>query len=160
MTVPQVTFTHEGPLGKSQLRLPFEEESRGTRALFGLAGPVIETLNEGDLLCVDELDTSLHSLLANAIISVFNDPGRNPNGAQLLFNTHDTNLLRSDLGSFPLRRDQVWFVEKDDEGVSHMYSLTDYQPRKAENLERGYLQGRYGAIPYLTAAALLSSEND
>ena len=72
-------------------------------------------------------------------------------GGQLIFTTHDTNLLGSLLGEPPLRRDQVWFTEKDQAGRSHLYPLTDFHPRKEENLERGYLQGRYGAVPFLNA---------
>jgi AAA15 family ATPase/GTPase len=80
---------------------------------------------------------------------LFQDPTSNPNGAQLLFTTHDTNLLGTVLGDAPLRRDQVWFTEKDSGGATHLYPLTDFHPRKHENLERGYLQGRYGAIPFV-----------
>jgi AAA15 family ATPase/GTPase len=80
---------------------------------------------------------------------MFNDPARNPNGAQLVFTTHDTHLLGTIVGEPVLRRDQVWFTEKDDNGATHLYPLTEFHPRKEENLERGYLQGRYGAVPFL-----------
>ena len=83
------------------------------------------------------------------IIRQFNDPVANPKNAQIIFATHDTNLLGTTLGEPALRRDQVWLTEKDAEGATVLYPLTDYKPRKAENLERGYLQGRYGAIPFL-----------
>ncbi len=129
--------------------LDFEEESGGTKTLFKLATPVFRTLDLGGLLLVDELESSMHPLLGSAIVKLFNSPKTNPNNAQLLFTTHDTNLLGTTLGEPPLRRDQVWFTEKDEEGASTLYPLTDYKPRKAENLERGYLQGRYGAIPFL-----------
>jgi hypothetical protein len=79
----------------------------------------------------------------------FNDPATNPRNAQLIFTTHDTNLLGTTDGDPVLRRDQVWLTEKDGEGATVLYPLTDFKPRKAENLERGYLQGRYGAIPFL-----------
>jgi hypothetical protein len=89
-------------------------------------------------------------MLALAIIRLFQDPKRNPHGTQLLFNTHDASLLGNLLSDPPpLRRDQVWLTEKDKEGASHLYPLTDYKPRASENLERGYLQGRYGAVPFL-----------
>jgi hypothetical protein len=78
-----------------------------------------------------------------------NNPEQNPRGAQLIFTTHDTNLLGGILDEPPLRRDQVWFTEKDKGGATHLYPLTDFHPREEENLERGYLQGRYGAIPFL-----------
>jgi AAA15 family ATPase/GTPase len=91
----------------------------------------------------------LHPSLARQIVLQFNDPAANPKNAQIIFTTHDTNLLGTTVGEPALRRDQVWLTEKDPEGATVLYPLTDYKPRKAENLERGYLQGRYGAIPFL-----------
>src|SRR5262249_7777827 len=101
------------------------------------------------LLCVDELEASLHPALALSVVRLFNDPAQNPRHAQLVFATHDTNLLGSIVGEPALRRDQVWFTEKDETGATQLYPLTDFHPRKEKNLERGYLQGRYGAIPFL-----------
>ncbi len=129
--------------------LGLEEESGGTKILFRMAPSVFRALDSGGLLLVDELESSLHPSLGLAIVKMFNSPKTNPKNAQILFTTHDTNLLGTTLGEPPLRRDQVWFTEKDKEGASKLYPLTDYKPRKAENLERGYLQGRYGAIPFL-----------
>lgn len=129
--------------------LDFEEESGGTKALFQMAPSVFRALDSGGVLLVDELESSLHPSLGLAIVKMFNSPKTNPKNAQIVFTTHDTNLLGTTLGEPPLRRDQVWFTEKDQEGASKLYPLTDYKPRKAENLERGYLQGRYGAIPFL-----------
>lgn len=129
--------------------LPLEEESHGTQTLFDLALPVLVALEDGRPLILDELEAGLHPSLARKIIDVFNSPVTNPHNAQLIFTTHDTNLLGSTIDEPALRRDQVWFTEKDKEGATALYPLTDYQPRKAENMERGYLQGRYGAIPYL-----------
>jgi AAA15 family ATPase/GTPase len=126
-----------------------EEESNGTQKLFQLALPVLLALREGSVLVVDELESSLHPSLAQEIVILFNNPSKNPNNAQLIFSTHDTNLLGTILGEPVLRRDQVWLTEKDPEGGTVLYPLTDYKPRKSENLERGYLQGRYGAIPFL-----------
>jgi uncharacterized protein len=137
-------FRHRGQ-GESQAELGIQDESDGTIAYFSLLGPVVKTLEIGGVLCVDELDSSLHPLLALELVRSFNDRKRNPLGAQLIFNTHDTNLLDRSL----LRRDQVWFTEKDSSGATHLYPLSDFKPRKDENLERGYLQGRYGAIPFL-----------
>ena len=97
------------------------------------------------MLAVDELDESLHPLLVRKIVSFFHDPEINPHHAQLFFNTHDATLLDPKL----FRRDQIWFVEKDEAGKSRLYSLLDYSPRKDEALQRGYLQGRYAAIPFL-----------
>ena len=129
--------------------MPVEEESNGTLTLFKLAPSVLDALWTGGVLVVDELEASLHPLLGLHIVRQFNDPKLNPKNAQLLFTTHDTNLLGTTLGDPPLRRDQIWLTEKDHDGASRIYPLTDYKPRKAENLERGYLQGRYGAIPFL-----------
>lgn len=129
--------------------LPLSSESAGTAALLDLAPHVIGALRSGRLLCIDELEASMHPALALRLVRMFNDPVQNPCGAQLVFATHDTNLLGTVVGDPVLRRDQVWFTEKDDSGATHLYPLTDFHPRKEENLERGYLQGRYGAIPFL-----------
>jgi len=129
--------------------LPLREESHGTQTLFHMALPILQALQEGGVLLVDELERSLHPSLAREIIRRFNDPAANPKNAQIIFTTHDTNLLGTMVGEPALRRDQVWLTEKDTEGATVLYPLTDFKPRKAENLERGYLQGRYGAIPFL-----------
>ncbi len=129
--------------------LPLEEESRGTQTLFRLAPHVLRALRRGRLLLVDELESSMHPNLAEHIIRQFNDPTINRRDAQLIFSTHDINLLGTLSGEPVLRRDQVWLTEKDGKGATVLYPLTDFKPRKGENLERGYVQGRYGAIPYL-----------
>lgn len=145
---PVVLFRHRSA-GDRQGWLPLESESAGTVALLELAPHVVDALRSGSLLCIDELEASLHSTLALRLVRMFNDPAQNSNGAQLVFATHDTNLLGTVVGDPVLRRDQVWFTEKDGSGATHLYPLTDFHPRKEENLERGYLQGRYGAIPFL-----------
>lgn len=129
--------------------LPLEEESRGTQTLFQLALPIIRTIQTGHLLIVDELESSMHPNLAEHIVQQFNDPEINTHNAQLIFSTHDTNLLGTLVGEPVLRRNQVWLTEKDATGGTVLYPLTDFKPRKEENIERGYVQGRYGAIPYL-----------
>lgn len=129
--------------------LPLTAESAGTIALLELAPHVLDALRVGRLLCIDELEASLHPSLALSVVRLFNDPMHNSRGAQLVFATHDTNLLGSIVSEPALRRDQVWFTEKDESGATHLYPLTDFHPRKEENLERGYLQGRYGAVPFL-----------
>jgi uncharacterized protein len=144
---PRILLQHQP--GNKDAWLPLQEESNGTLKLFKVAPSVLNALWTGGVLVVDELESSLHPLLGMHLVRQFNDPTRNPRNAQLLFTTHDTNLLGTTLGEPLLRRDQIWFTEKDDAGASHIYPLTDYKPRKAENLERGYLQGRYGAIPFL-----------
>ena len=129
--------------------LPLNQESAGTITLVALATRLTRVLANGSLLCVDEIDSSLHPMLIMEILKLFQTPERNPHGAQLLFTTHDTTLLGNIAGPAPLRRDQVWFAEKDDVGATHLYPLTEYRPRREENLERGYLQGRYGAVPFI-----------
>lgn len=145
---PRIFLRHKSTTGEAWL--PLEEESQGTLTLFRMAPMVIDALFRGGVLIVDELEASLHPLLALHLIRQFNDPQTNRANAQLIFTTHDTNLLGTTLGEPALRRDQIWLTEKDEEGATTVYPLTDYKPRKAENLERGYLQGRYGAIPFLS----------
>jgi hypothetical protein len=150
--LPEIAFNHRCE-HDSTVRLSMAAESQGTLAYFELLGPVIAALESGGVLSIDELDSSLHPLLALELVRMFNTADRNPNGAQLIFNTHDTNLLDPDV----LRRDQIWFTEKDHCGATHLYPLTDFKPRKQENLQRGYLQGRYGAVPFLGSARLLTA---
>ena len=108
--------------------LPLKEESRGTQTLCRIGLRMLQAIVQGSLLVVDELEASLHPSLARQIISMFNNPETNPRNAQLLFTTHDTNLLGTTLGEPALRRDQVWLTEKDPEGATVSYPLTDYQP--------------------------------
>jgi hypothetical protein len=145
----QLRFRHQAENGAKEVWLPLSAESAGTVTLLWLAADLVYALEHGDLLAIDELESSLHPMLALEIVRLFNDPEHNPRGAQLIFTTHDTNLLGGILNEPALRRDQVWFTEKDKGGATHLYPLTDFHPREKENLERGYLQGRYGAIPFL-----------
>lgn len=118
-------------------------ESAGTRRLLIVLDRAFRALDLGSVLCVDELDASLHTHVGEAILELFCSRETNPNGAQLIVTTHDTNLLTC----ASIRRDQVWFVEKSPAGASEVYPLTDIQTRKGDNIELGYLQGRYGAVP-------------
>jgi len=145
----RIEFKHKTNSKDANAWLPFEQESKGTQILFSIGVPVLETLERGGVLLIDELEASLHPAIGRHIVRLFNDPKTNPRNAQLIFTTHDTNLLGTTLGEPVLRRDQVWLTEKDDEGATVLYPLTDFKPRKAENIERGYLQGRYGAVPFL-----------
>lgn len=129
--------------------LPLDEESVGTQALFDIGPLLLNTLSSGGVAVVDELEASLHPLLVAELLAMFQDRARNPNHAQLLFATHNAELLGTTLENAPLRRDQVWLAEKNKEGATDVTPLTAYQPRKGENLERGYLQGRYGATPFI-----------
>ncbi|MFH1345489.1 MAG: ATP-binding protein [Pseudomonadota bacterium] len=119
-------------------------ESAGTLRLLVLLKPIFEALDQGSLFVIDELDASLHTYLSEKIVMLFNSKKTNPRGAQLIATTHDTNLLSAGC----VRRDQIWFVEKDGAGASTLYPLTDIRTRGTENLEKGYLQGRFGAIPF------------
>ena len=140
----QLRFSHVTEHGKAVLDLM--DESGGTRNLLFLAGPVMDILRKGLTLVIDELDTSLHTLLVRELVRLFHRPETNTGGAQLIFTTHDTSLLDApDL----FRRDQVWFVEKERDQASVLVSLSEFSPRKNEALERGYLLGRYGSVPFL-----------
>lgn len=141
----EILTEHRGADGSQVLFNLVDDESDGTRRYFELVAWILAVLWTGGLLAVDELDESLHPLLARKIVSLFHDPESNPKRAQLLFNTHDTTLLDPKL----FRRDQIWFTEKDATEKTRLYSLLDYSPRKDEALQRGYLQGRYGAVPFL-----------
>jgi len=132
---------------ENRVEFDLEEESEGTKRLFSLIGIWIDSLNNGRVLVVDELDTKLHHLLNVFLIKLFNDPTQNKNNAQLIFTTHNTNLL--DLNIF--RRDQIWFTEKNPrKGTTDLYSLIEFSPRKDKNIQKGYLAGRYGAIPFIS----------
>ena len=126
------------------------QESSGTNKLFNISGPIFDVLNDGGLLVVDELDASLHPLLTLAVTKLFNSSEFNRNNAQLIFATHDTNLLY--YGNY--RRDQIYFVEKDQYGASDIYSLVEYKEdgktiRKDRSFEKDYIEGHYGAIPFI-----------
>lgn len=128
-----------------------EMESSGTRKLFDMSGPIFDTLENGSVLVIDELDAKMHPLISQHIIRLFNDPNTNPKNAQLVFSTHDTHLLSTKM----LRRDQIWFTEKNDKEQTDLYCLTDIvlpdgtKPRNDANYEKNYIAGRYGAIPYI-----------
>jgi AAA15 family ATPase/GTPase len=147
-----IEFEHSGGAGATA-RIGLNDESRGTRMWFSHIGPVLKVLSDGGLLVVDELDASLHPRLSSEILRLFADPETNPRSAQLLFSTHDTSLL-GNLLDHRLSREDVWFTEKDNTGATLLYPLSDFRPRKDEALERGYLQGRYGAVPIVDFAEL------
>jgi AAA15 family ATPase/GTPase len=124
------------------------QESSGTNKIIDLSGPIFDTLTNGGVLVVDELDAKLHPLLTLSIVRLFQNQEVNKMGAQLIFATHDTNILNI----CDLRRDQIYFVEKDKYGASDLYSLVEYNKdgkvRKDRSFEKDYINGRYGAIPY------------
>lgn len=138
-------FHHRTEKGNAKFGL--QEESRGTKSLFYLLIPILDILERNGSIFVDELDNSLHTLLVKKLIYLFHTTGENASNAQLIFTTHDTSLLQ-DKSLF--RRDQIWFTEKDEMQASSLYALAEFSPRKNEAIEKAYLQGRYGAIPFLT----------
>ena len=137
-----IELAHRGQ-GGEQAYFDLNLESAGTRRLLIVLGQVYHALDEGLPIVVDELDASLHTQACEEILKLFCTRKTNKNGAQLIATTHDTNLMKSSV----LRRDQLWFAEKSSEGATEIYPLTDIQTRKGDNLELGYLQGRYGALP-------------
>lgn len=120
-------------------------ESEGTIKYFALAYPIIDALDHGKRVIIDELDSKLHPLLVKRIIALFNNVNTNPRGAQLLFTAHDTHLLSAEL----FRRDQVWFTQKDNLGATELYSLAEYKVRSNSPFEKDYLLGKYGATPLM-----------
>ena len=138
-------FMHPSSDTGKDVALKFKEESAGTRKLFTLAGPWLDVLDNGLVLFIDELDASLHPHLVRFLLNLFHNSKTNRHNAQLVFTTHDTTVLDQTL----MRRDQVWFVEKDAENATSLYPLSDYKPRKGEALQKGYLYGRYGALPFI-----------
>lgn len=139
-----ITFQHVTEKGNATFNM--NDESSGTRNLLFLAGPILGILRRGLTFIVDELDTSLHTLLVRKLIRMFHNSMDNIGNAQLIFTTHDVSLLdEPDL----FRRDQIWVMDKDKDQASTLTGLFEFSPRKNEALGRGYLIGRYGGIPFL-----------
>ena len=124
----------------------FAEESDGTQQMFALSAPFIDTLENGKVLFIDEIDASLHPLLCQYLISLFNSKEKNSKNAQLIFTTHDISLLKEEL----LRRDQIYFTDKNKIGATKLFSLSDISERKGVDFAKRYLEGRYDALPYLS----------
>jgi predicted ATPase len=135
---------------KGTTRLSLADQSQGTIALLRYSAPVLEALERGGVLVIDEVDSSLHPKLTAHLISLFQEPKTNPGGAQLLLTTHDASLLGHIGGKEILKRDQIWFVEKNEYGETTLFPLSDFKPRQHENRERRYLGGSYGAVPFLS----------
>lgn len=129
-----------------------EHESAGTNKIFNLAGPIYESLKNGITLLIDELDSQMHPLISWQLVELYNSTTSNTQGAQLIFTTHDTHLLSKTL----FRRDQIWFVEKNNQESSEIYQMLQatkylkHSPRNDSNYQKNYISGKYGAIPYLT----------
>jgi hypothetical protein len=148
----ELSFVH----GKAGVVLSEQEQSFGTQAWLRVLVHALEAINNGSVLCVDEIDSSLHPRLTARLIELFRDQETNPKHAQLIFTTHDATLLGTSFGNEILMRDEVWFVEKDaDSGATRLYPLSDFKPRKEENTERRYLGGSYGAVPAVYSETLV-----
>lgn len=147
-----LTFKHRGKL--EQLFL-LDQESRGTQTWFDISGLVLKALDEGNTLVIDELDTSLHPLLLARLIRLFQSAEANPHGAQLMFTTHDASLMGRHQGEELLKRDEIWFTQKDPKvGSTELYPLTDFRPRDGLNWEKRYLGGSVGGVPYISERLL------
>ncbi|MDI5965875.1 AAA family ATPase [Streptantibioticus silvisoli] len=153
------SVVQEGP-GKSSVKLThrsaggdvafdWSEESYGTRSWFALLGPLLLALDEGAVLLIDELDASLHSRFAAEVVRLFHDPLANPRGAQLVFTSHDATMLTTPSGGRLLEPGQVWLTQKDKNGATELYPLTDAEPGEEEDLTQSYLAGAFGGVPSL-----------
>ena len=142
----RIRFVHQSPDGKKIAKVRLTQESRGTQCYFALAGSILMALHFGSVLLLDEADQSLHPTLLRSIISLFQSSKTNPNRAQLIFNTHDTSILVPDV----IRPDEVWFVDRDANSNSIFYCLADFEGVRSETkAQRAYLEGRFGAVPFL-----------
>lgn len=140
---------------KDTINFPFDHESHGTQKLFFLSSLIIDSLKKGSTLVIDELDSRLHPLITLHIIKLFNSNTLNINNAQLIFATHDTNLLNTK----NFRRDQIWFTEKNQFGSTSLYSLIEYKVRNDASLEKNYILGKYGAIPFIGNPEVIFKRN-
>ncbi|MCL2850410.1 MAG: ATP-binding protein [Micrococcales bacterium] len=158
LTEPEVRrsleFYHRGQEGQDQ-PLRIDDESDGTLAWLSLAMPAVQALRDGTLLAVDELDASLHPQLSAALIGMFTDQQINTRGAQLVFTTHDVQLL-SPQSPTPLAAEEVWFTEKGLDGATALFCLADFPHREDDNLARRYSAGRYGAVPSVALSLVRS----
>lgn len=125
------------------VELALEEESDGTQAMFGMAGPIIDVLENGETLLIDELSNSLHPLALRGLVGVFHDKRQNPKGAQLIFTSHETSIISK---SF-MHKDQIWFIHRPDAQHTELTPLSDFKVREVEAFQRAYLGGKFGAIP-------------
>jgi hypothetical protein len=142
-----VRLVHRSAAGEAAL--DWHAESLGTRSWFALLGPLLLALDEGAVLLVDELDASLHPRFAAEVVRLFHDRYANPNGAQLIFTSHDPTVLTTPSGERLLEPGQVWLTEKEQDGATELYPLTAASPGEEEDLMKSYLAGAFGAVPSL-----------
>ena len=144
-TPVDVLVQHQ-PEGGEPAEIDISEESDGTRKMFALAGPWVDSLARGNVIVLDELHDNLHPELVRFLVAQFHDPAASPYGAQLIYSTHDTSILTQDL----LRRDQIWFCRRDERLETSIFPVSDFRMRRSdEDLERAYRAGRFGALPYV-----------
>lgn len=142
--VPIVKYLHQVE-GEDPVAFDGRFESAGTQRLLSYIGPLLDAIETGRLLVIDEIDSSLHPMVVRFVLQLLLDPAVSKSGAQFWLTTHDTSLLDTEL----LRRDQIWFVEKNERQASRLYPLTEFKPRKNEGLEKAYLRARYGGVPFI-----------
>lgn len=146
MGAVKATTVHKGKNKDNSVtsyEMPLDTESDGTRKLMSLAPAIESALNIGGVLFVDDLERGLHPALVNYIVAKFQNKHSNPKGAQLIFTTHNTELLNMEI----LRKDQLYFVDKQPDGASELYSISDFDKHITENVRKSYLLGKYGAVP-------------
>ena len=138
----------------NKVALDLKDESDGTQKLFAFIGPWLDSLEKGHVLLIDELHDNFHPLMVKFLVELFHSNETNKSNAQLVFTTHETSILSQDV----FRRDQIWFCEKENKATT-LYSLVEFKPRKGvTDLEKGYLSGRYGALPFFKSIALTMGE--
>ena len=159
-TIDEYGIALEHTTNGETFELGHDEESLGTLVWLGLLGPVVDALEHGRVLLADELDASLHPVLVERLIRLFQSPSTNPNRAQLIANAHDLNLVDATGDRRLIGRDQIWFTEKQANGGTTLYPLLDFNPRRDENVSRRYLQGLYGGIPIVSDAEFAAALGD
>ncbi|MDM3856327.1 MAG: AAA family ATPase [Aphanizomenon gracile PMC649.10] len=140
----------------NEVHWSFEEESLGTQRIFNLAFRLVLVLNTGQLAVIDELGTNIHPNIVKYIIKMFQNPKTNPKNAQLIFTSHDNTLQRNNL----LRRDQIWFTQKRPDHSTELYPLTDFHVRNDLAIDKAYLDGRFGAVPFLPSEEEMILQGD
>lgn len=151
--VYRVFAKHRNTAGQT-VELSLEEESDGTQAMFGMAGPIIDVLENGGTLLVDELSNSLHPLALKGLVGIFHDKRQNPKGAQLIFTSHETSIISKNF----MHKDQIWFIHRPDRQHTELTPLSDFKVRELEAFQRAYLGGKFGAIPNVRRMRNASTE--
>jgi uncharacterized protein len=141
---PALSFSHKGS-ADPDVALDQAHESDGIMAFLELVVPALQVIRIGGTVCVDEIGAGLHPLQALRVVRLFTSPKLAARGAQIIFTTMDAGILTA----ASLGRDQIWFTEKDSTGCTHLYPLTDFTPERNDKLRHGYLQGRYGPVPFI-----------